>query len=347
MARKRGSSWQGSFKAPDKYHRYSFPTKAQAEEWERQAREGYAETGTVTPPGGRSKMTLMDLFEAYKEVVWNDHHRAQCRSEFTLMVEALPTDDPDKITEAHLLQALAVWKRKGYKPTTINGRFSRLSKLLRYCKKIGEVEVTLEFPRVPLTSDQVRHRFLTEEEEKALIGLFDHWGLTAYARVTEVLIDTGCRPGEIMDSEAHNEPVRWSEITKGAGGTLAPVLDRKTGQMRELIHLMRTKSDTPRTLPLTDRAVEALLWSKANGDKRPFDCVNRYQYWWHFRKVVAHLGLEDVVPYTLRHTCASRLVQRGADLRRVKDWMGHASINMTLKYAKLTPTDIFELGDLL
>ena len=60
-----------------------------------------------------------------------------------------------------------------------------------------------------------------------------------------------------------------------------------------------------------------------------------------------HLGMEDVVLYTMRHTCASRLVQRGADLRRVMQWMGHSNINTTLKYAKLTPTDIFSIGDLL
>ena len=67
----------------------------------------------------------------------------------------------------------------------------------------------------------------------------------------------------------------------------------------------------------------------------------------HMRAAADHLGMPDVVLYTTRHTCASRLVQRGADIRRVMQWMGHTNLNTTLKYAKLTPTDIFKLETLL
>ena len=35
----------------------------------------------------------------------------------------------------------------------------------------------------------------------------------------------------------------------------------------------------------------------------------------------------------LRHTCASRLVQRGVPLLVVKEWLGHNDIKMTLRYS--------------
>ena len=57
--------------------------------------------------------------------------------------------------------------------------------------------------------------------------------------------------------------------------------------------------------------------------------------------------MRDVVVYTFRHTCATRLVQRGADIRRVKDWMGHGNIETTMRYAKLVPEDIYGLADIL
>jgi len=179
------------------------------------------------------------------------------------------------------------------------------------------------------------------------VGLLDHWGLTDHARLTELLIDTGCRLGEIIEGEAKASPVRWSEISTGAGGTIAPMRDPKTGQMREVIRLMRTKTDVPRTLPLTDRAVRALTFSKAQGHRSPFCSLDHWLFYSKFKQAAQHLGMDDVIPYTLRHTCASRLVQRGADLRRVQTWMGHSSLDMTLRYAKLVPTDIFELGDIL
>lgn len=44
--------------------------------------------------------------------------------------------------------------------------------------------------------------------------------------------------------------------------------------------------------------------------------------------------------HKLRHTFASHLVQAGIDLYRVKELMGHSSIQMTERYAHLAPTDL-------
>jgi site-specific recombinase XerD len=57
--------------------------------------------------------------------------------------------------------------------------------------------------------------------------------------------------------------------------------------------------------------------------------------------VDARLGdEEDVVPHILRHTCASRLVRGGIDLRRVQMWLGHQTLEMTMRYAHLASHDL-------
>ncbi len=52
--------------------------------------------------------------------------------------------------------------------------------------------------------------------------------------------------------------------------------------------------------------------------------------------------LSDGVAHALRHTCASRLVQRGVGLKVVQQWMGHKRIEVTLRYAHLSPTSLLE-----
>jgi site-specific recombinase XerD len=45
-------------------------------------------------------------------------------------------------------------------------------------------------------------------------------------------------------------------------------------------------------------------------------------------------GLREVRWHGLRHSFASQLATAGVPLRRVQDWLGHWTINMTMSYAQ-------------
>ena len=55
----------------------------------------------------------------------------------------------------------------------------------------------------------------------------------------------------------------------------------------------------------------------------------------------------DFVPHCLRHTCASRLVQKGVHLQVVQQWLGHRAIQTTLRYAHLAPKNLNSARDVL
>lgn len=54
-------------------------------------------------------------------------------------------------------------------------------------------------------------------------------------------------------------------------------------------------------------------------------------------RAAAAAGVRRLRWHDLRHTFASHLAQAGVPLIQIRDWLGHTSINMTMRYAHLAP----------
>jgi len=63
--------------------------------------------------------------------------------------------------------------------------------------------------------------------------------------------------------------------------------------------------------------------------------LSRIQFWKDLGALAREAGLGRLHPHLLRHTFASHLVQRGADLRAVQEMLGHASLSTTQIYTHL------------
>lgn len=350
MARLRGSSWQGSLKTPEKYHRFSFPTETLAEAWESLAKEAFRAGLPIPTPttveGDRP--TLSQFYKTHRDVIWNGTmFRNSDANQRAVEVRLGSTLKIQQITPMKLQELASAMIRAGNTPSTINTRLSHINVLLLHAKRCGLVDNVPPMVWQKKHVDNSRMKFLTESEEQALLGLLRHWGYTCEAELMMALVDTGCRPSELIHGESRGAPLKWSEVSVSAGGTAPDVNDPATGKPKAVLSLMRTKTGKYRVLPLTDRARDAFKASAGRGDIRPFGKLRTGDMSAIIRQAADHLSMPDVVLYTMRHTCASRLVQRGADIRRVMQWMGHTNINTTMRYAKLTPTDIFAIGDLL
>ncbi|WP_284727886.1 MULTISPECIES: tyrosine-type recombinase/integrase [Alphaproteobacteria] len=259
--------------------------------------------------------SLRTLFEKYGDILWlNGSHKYNVTNFIGELHDLLDSPGFSTFSQEMLDELIGKLRKRGNSNATINRKMAALSKLLRKAYKMGDVYSLPEYKRQKEKAGRIL--FLDKDEEHALFSqLRAHSDL--YYRFCIFLIDTGARLSEGLD-------VRWGDLTD----------QRATFWV--------TKSGRSRSVPLTQRVVSAI----AASDRRkpgPFSDIDqqRFRNAWHQAKDVVGLGHDkDVVPHILRHTCASRLVQGGIDIRRVQMWLGHQTLSMTMRYAHLASHDL-------
>ena len=330
---RRGNKYQARVKEPSggKYHRVIIDTLEAAQFWEGKAKEAIKAGLPVPDSDDKGRVTIRSLADRYSHYLWPNQRRKMVETDVRHAERLLPSD-PLTLTTRDVIRFVEKRRSEGVSETTIRMNITRVKTLLKHSHKMGDIHLSNQIEWPTFKAGQSRIRYLTQDEEIALLKAVT---VDDYRRLAEFLIDTGCRPSEVVETLAVvAKPFEWSDVSLSKDG-------------RTLITLWKTKPNTPRTLPLTERAREALEWSREEGHHRPFAGIDYRVFKEHVCAAAYDLGLRDVVVYTFRHTCASRLVQRGADIMRVKQWMGHSNIETTLGYAKLAPEDIYTLSDLL
>jgi integrase/recombinase XerD len=145
--------------------------------------------------------------------------------------------------------------------------------------------------------------------------------------ILETLYATGCRASEVVGLRPMD-----LDLTKGTARCVG-------------------KGNKERQVPLGSRAIEALtvylakdrpaLTARSPETETVFVAksgrpLSRIALWLIVKRHARAIGLNaDVSPHTLRHSFATHLLARGADLRAVQEMLGHASIATTQIYTRV------------
>jgi len=178
-----------------------------------------------------------------------------------------------------------------------------------------------------LKEDPVVPKALTEGQIHALLkALPNVVGCPDPATVQKIVIvavETGMRKSELFGLE-------WQDVD----------FDRRRVTVR------RAKGDVFRVIPMSDWVFETLQEQRQKGvipyvlpspTHKQYDSVKK-----SLHTAGEAAGIGHVHMHMLRHTFATRLRERGVPLDRIMDLLGHKTMAMTLRYAKVTPIQLEE-----
>ena len=151
-----------------------------------------------------------------------------------------------------------------------------------------------------------RIRYLTEEEAQRLIQ-----NSGKHRLLILMALFTGMRKSEILN-------LTWQDIDFNA----------------KIIHIEKTKNGERRSVPISDLLLEELQKTERQ-DEKLFPNLNPKTPF--FSKILQKSNIKNFHFHDLRHTFASWLAMKGVSLYTIKELLGHKTIEITQRYAHLSP----------
>lgn len=241
----------------------------------------------------------------------------------------------EEVTYHHLRSYIGLLSQKGLKKASVARKVSSIRSFFKWLRKEGYIEKN---PSALLSSPKYRRplpRWLTEEETMRLLeapGKEDPQGIRDRA-IVELLYSTGLRIGELLR-------LRLSDLN-----------------LEQKLIRVKGKGGKERLVPFGEKAFLALKdylsIRDALGPKEDFVFLNRFgkrlspRWVQKSLKVYALKGgiFKMVTPHLLRHTFATHLLDRGADLRAIQELLGHSRLSTTQRYTHVTTTRLMEVYD--
>jgi integrase/recombinase XerD len=261
---------------------------------------------------------------------------------YAAFLRARGITDPSRVEEATVVayvQSLEAARDDDGRPCFARASVARalvaVRSFHRFCvdEGIAGVDPSEEVgaPRVP----QGIPKALTEPEVDALLGAVP--GDDPRARRDRAILETlyagGLRISELVGLDRPDVDLDAGLLRvfgKGAKERLVPIGRTAHRALEDYLVAGRPALERPRA---RTRADGEAVFLNARGGR-----LTRQGCWKIVRAAGARVGLEGrLSPHVLRHSCATHMLDHGADIRVVQELLGHASLSTTQVYTKVSP----------
>ncbi len=253
--------------------------------------------------------------------------------------------------EVPLLRAWLGEQARRTKATTIARHVSSAKGLFRFLRKRGEIT---RDPAAELSSPKIRRGLPLVLNADAAKDVVEAPRPTprksAQARAVaeasrrrdqamlELLYGSGLRLSELADLDVGDVDLGDANVRvmgKGSKERIVPLGPPCVDAIRAWLEVRATLRSTKR--PSDANALFLARTGQRLGPRRVEDLVRAYG---------AAAGRSDVHPHALRHSCATHMLEGGADLRAIQELLGHASLTTTQRYTHVSIEHVMKQYDL-
>src|SRR5262249_21073047 len=125
--------------------------------------------------------------------------------------------------------------------------------------------------------------------------------------------------GDTGGFESHFLPVVAHDDFNSTGGFFG-VARLAGGKLRAIRRYLATRDDNLPWLFVSERQ----------------DKLTRFAVNYLVERTAKAGGFDNLPPHCLRHSCGYALADKGIDLRTIQEWLGHRSIEMTVRYTRIS-----------
>lgn len=283
-----------------------------------------------------SKQRLRDYL-AYLEVERNfsQHTVLAYDGDITSFLIWLDDFQLEKVTYGKIREYVIFIQKFNYTRTTLARKISAIRSFYKYLYRERAVEINPATAlRIPKRSRSLP-KFLTEMEIEQIFNSIDISTPAGFRNKTilELLYATGMRISELANLNFEHLNLENNEIKvfgKGAKERIVLVSNRAKDILETYIKTVRPMISKERDLsnPSPDEA----LFVNNTGFRLQPQSVRLA-----IKEVTEKIQLpKNVTPHVFRHSFATKLLEKGADLRVVQELLGHASISNTQIYTHVT-----------
>jgi integrase/recombinase XerC len=242
--------------------------------------------------------------------------------------------NPAQITSRHL-RAFTVWlHERAYARTTIARRIAAVRCWFKFLCRQGTVSANpAEGLRAPRRDKKLPH-FLSENSLEQLLQapLADSPMGFRDRAILEILYSAGLRVSELTGLNLSDLDLDGRTATIRGKGKKERLAFLGSASLKALkLWLQARQSVLARKNQAAGKEIEAVFLNK-NAARLTSRSVGRL-----LEKYLARVGLDQrTSPHTLRHSFATHLLDRGADIRSVQELLGHTSLATTQIYTHVT-----------